>query len=249
MDIRTGPGTATDSGNTASSRRRGFAARLAGRAGVVLALLTLALVAACGGGGSSGDAPESQPEATAIPAVVATAAAEPEATATPADVATAPGSEPEAAATPTAEKTGPNFEFILYQGAEELGSGDLDLHQLQGKPLVLNFWAGLCPPCRAEMPDFQEFYDEYGDRVTLLGIDLGRFTQLGSIEDAKALLEELDITYPAGYTDDNTVIREFKVLGMPTTVFLNADGSISSVWGGVLTADTLRERADQLLAQ
>ena len=66
-----------------------------------------------------------------------------------------------------------DLAFTLYQGSEVLGEGNLTVGSLQSKPLVLNFWAGLCPPCRAEMPDLQEFYDENKDRVNLLGIDVG----------------------------------------------------------------------------
>ena len=86
----------------------------------------------------------------------------------------------------------PNFAFTLYQGEDLLGASELNLHALtQGKPVVLNFWAGLCPPCRAEMPDLQKFSDEFVDRLTLLGIDLGKFTGLGAKEDAEDLLKEL----------------------------------------------------------
>ena len=105
--------------------------------------------------------------------------------------------------TPTAMPTiaerdlAPSFTFTLYQGENKLGARELDLAQLRDKPVVLNFWAGLCPPCRAEMPDLQAFYDQFKDRVTLIGIDLGRFTGLGSEQDARDLLQDLDITYPA----------------------------------------------------
>lgn len=95
------------------------------------------------------------------------------------------------------EDLAPNFSFTLYQGAEKL-----DFAQLHGKPIILNFWAGLCPPCRAEMPDLQRFYGESKEQVTLIGIDIGRFMGLGSHRDARNLLRELDITYPTGFTND-----------------------------------------------
>ena len=103
------------------------------------------------------------------------------------------------AACSSGSKEAADFEFKLYQGEEALGSNTLKLSDLRGKPVVLNFWAGLCPPCRAEMPDLQAFYNEFHDEATLLGVDIGPFVLLGTKEDARDLLEELRITYPAGY--------------------------------------------------
>lgn len=147
------------------------------------------------------------------------------------------------------EDLAPNFDFTLFQGVETLGAASMNLHQLIGKPVVLNFWAGLCPPCRAEMPDLQEFYDEFKDRVTLVGIDVGQFTGLGSLQDAKDLLEELEITYPTGSTTDSNVMSKYRVFGMPTTVFIDADGKISKNWGGALNLDVLRKETNKILSQ
>ena len=148
-----------------------------------------------------------------------------------------------------AEDLAPNFKFTLFQGQEKLGAGQVDLAQLRGKPVVLNFWAGLCPPCRAEMPDLQAFYDEFGGRVTLVGIDLGQFTGLGSQKDATDLLEDLGITYPAGSTDDASVISQYKIFGMPTTIFIDANGEIFKNWSGALNQDILREQTNAMLSR
>ena len=143
----------------------------------------------------------------------------------------------------------PDFQFTLFQGEAKLGSGEMNLRELQGKPVILNFWAGLCPPCRAEMPDLQEFYDEFSDRVTLIGIDIGQFTGLGSQKDATDLLEELEITYPAGFTNDASVIKDYRILGMPTTIFIDADGTIFKTWVGALNASVLRKQTNAMLSQ
>ena len=144
----------------------------------------------------------------------------------------------------------PNFSITMFQGEDVVGSQEVDLHSLIGtKPIVLNFWAGLCPPCRAEMPDLQEFNEEFEDRTLLLGIDLGRFTGLGSQEEAKELLEELEVTYPAGFTNDSSVIRDYQVLGMPTTIFIDTDGKIFNKWTGALNSSVLKEKAEEMLAQ
>ncbi len=139
-----------------------------------------------------------------------------------------------------------DFSFTLYQGEEELGGEKLNLAELQGKPVVLNFWAGLCPPCRAEMPDLQRFYEEFQDEVVMLGIDVGRFNNLGSKRDAQRLLKELDITYPAGFTRDGSVMREYEVISMPTTVFINSKGEIFHSWSGVITQDILVSLTDSM---
>ena len=142
-----------------------------------------------------------------------------------------------------------NFSFTLFQGQERLGAEKLDIDQILGKPIVLNFWAGQCPPCRAEMPDLQEFYEGSKDEVTLLGIDVGQFTGLGSRRDARNLLKELEITYPAGFTGDGSVVRKYKVVGMPTTVFINPDGTIFEIWSGGLNLDILNRLTGPMIDQ
>ena len=148
----------------------------------------------------------------------------------------------------TSVDAAPNFAITLYQGDQELGANTLDLGDLRGRPVVLNFWAGLCPPCRAEMPDLQEFHDEFKDKVTLIGIDLGRHTGLGSKNDAQRLLNELEITYPAGFTNDASVAMDYEVLAMPTTVFINSKGEIFRKWGGLLTLGVLSDVTNEMLA-
>jgi len=150
---------------------------------------------------------------------------------------------------PMAKDLAPNFDITLFQGEVKLGGTDINLRQFQGKPLIINFWAGLCPPCRAELPDLQEFYNEFGDRVTLVGVDLGQFTGLGSLQDAKDLLEELQISYPVGFTDDASVIRKYKVFSMPTTIFIDANGEIFKKWGGALTSGVLSKQTNAMLGQ
>jgi len=144
-----------------------------------------------------------------------------------------------------------DFEISVYQAEDVLGGTEVTFSSLfgKGRPIILNFWAGLCPPCRAEMPDFQAFYGEYSDKVTLVGMDIGPFVGLGSSEDGKALLEELGITYPAGTTSSSQVVSVYRVLGMPTSVFLTDDGTIFRTWTGLLNEAKLMELTEALLAE
>lgn len=148
---------------------------------------------------------------------------------------------------PAGNELAPDFAISLYQGSAELGAETVNFSDLRGKPVVLNFWAGLCPPCRAEMPDFQRVYEARGDDVIILGVDIGPFLGLGSRQNGRDLLGELSISYPAGTTFDQDVVRDFGVLGMPTTIFLYPDGRLLRTWSGLLNEAKVNEFIDQLV--
>ena len=144
----------------------------------------------------------------------------------------------------------PDLTVSMFQGQDVVGGEKVTLSGLiGGRPIVLNFWAGLCPPCRAEMPDLQEFNEDFQDRALLLGVDLGQFTGLGNTDDAKKLLSDLAITYPAGFTSDSDVIRNYQVLGMPTTIFIDREGRIFNRWTGALNKHVLIEKTQEMLDQ
>jgi hypothetical protein len=89
------------------------------------------------------------------------------------------------------------------------------------------------------MPDFQEVSDEFGEEISMVGLDVGPFTNRGSGQDGQALIQELGITYLAGTTTDPAVVKEYQLQGMPTTYFVKPDGQILRRWTGLLTAEEL----------
>jgi len=144
----------------------------------------------------------------------------------------------------------PDVEITMYQGQTEVGGEKIalsDLWEQKHQPVVLNFWAGLCPPCRAEMPDFQRLYAQPDRKFALIGLDIGPFINLGSRDDARALLRDLKITYPAGTTFDIKTVRNYEILGMPTTVFITADGRIWRKHAGLLTFDQIAAFSAELV--
>ena len=144
----------------------------------------------------------------------------------------------------------PDLEIEAYQGQDALGGDVVLLSDVvaQGKPVVLNFWAALCPPCRIEMPDFQRVYEARGEEALILGVDVGPQFRLGSREEGQALLAELGVRYPAGTTFNETVARDYEILSMPTTLFITADGRVVRTWSGFLTEEKLDELVDELIA-
>ena len=95
----------------------------------------------------------------------------------------------------------------LLQGQETLGNNTVTLNVLTGhKPVIINFWASESPPTRAEIPEFQAFYEEHKDQVLVLLVDAGLLTNQGTLGQALDLLKELGITIPAGYAENPAML-------------------------------------------
>lgn len=141
--------------------------------------------------------------------------------------------------------TAADFEFTTYQGEETLGNSRITFSHVlgQGKAVVLNFWGGDCPPCRAEMPAFEKISRKYADELVFIGIDVGAYTGLGTRNSALALLEELGITYPVGAPVDQTVLNNYGIDALPITLFYGAGGKLVNRWDGSIS----EERADAIV--
>ena len=113
----------------------------------------------------------------------------------------------------------------------------------RGRPLVVNFFASWCTPCIAEMPDFEAVHQTLGDDVAFLGLALR-----DPVEEAQALVERTGVTYDVGRDSDGSALAFYGGLGMPTTVFLDAEGTVVEVHSGQLSAAQLeRIIREQLL--
>lgn len=192
----------------------------------------------------------------AVGAVLAGAVAvglnQPEPAATGRDTSTVADATAGADATPAPDAVAASdgsFPIVAYRGADALGAEELDFSQLlgTGTPVVLNFWAGQCPPCRAEMPAFQAVYDRYAGEFLLVGVDIGPFIGLGTRESAIELLDELDISYPTAYAIDARAVQDNDVLGMPTTIFYDGAGEVVARHTGLLTEDAFEARVREAI--
>jgi thiol-disulfide isomerase/thioredoxin len=143
-----------------------------------------------------------------------------------------------------------DFGILVYQGADELGGEALMFSDVLalGKPVIVNFWAGLCPSCRREMPELQVAYEAHGDAVIFIAVDVGAYTGLGERADAMALIEELSLTFPAGYAPDPEVMRAYQVMGIPTTLYFKPNGELFARSSGIVSADVIAEKITELQA-
>jgi peroxiredoxin len=109
------------------------------------------------------------------------------------------------------------------------------LADYRGKPLVVNFFASWCPPCRAEMPDLEEVHLDAGDRVTFLGISHD------SDESAwRSFIAESEVTFPTVFQPEQEIYQALELFGMPSTVLIDADGQIVHAKTGIVTNESLR---------
>ena len=122
------------------------------------------------------------------------------------------------------------------------GAPAVSLARFSGRPVVLNFWASWCIPCAKEMPAFQSVSEQVDGRVAFVGVD-----HQDSRRRALELLGKTGVTYPSGYDPEGRVARSYRLRGMPTTVFISADGRVRAQRAGEMSRDELVEALRQHL--
>lgn len=137
---------------------------------------------------------------------------------------------------PEVGKPAPDFALIDARDGKTVRK----LSDYRGQVVVLNWYASWCGPCRNEIPDFQEAYSALEGKVVFLGVNLQE-----SRDKAVGLLDELGATYPALMDTDGAIADWYRVTGMPTTYFIDAEGVVRSFGSGMVTEEALREELAQ----
>ncbi len=109
-----------------------------------------------------------------------------------------------------------------------------------GKPIVLNFWASWCPPCKAELPDFEDAYKQYEGKVTFLMVNVTD-NQRETVEVAKSYVSSQGYTFPVYFDTGYEASYKFGISSIPQTFFLNADGQVVAKATGLISASQLEE--------
>lgn len=139
-------------------------------------------------------------------------------------------------------ETLPAMDFTVLNSEGE----EISLHSLIGKPIVLNFWASWCSPCKQEFPDFQEAYDKYGSDVEFVMVNLTDGMQ-ETQEKAQNFINSNGYTMPIYYDVNQDAAYTYYVYSIPTTFFINSDGNITAYAQSMLDGETLEKGIGMIL--
>ncbi|NHN33294.1 TlpA family protein disulfide reductase [Paenibacillus agricola] len=115
---------------------------------------------------------------------------------------------------------------------------------LIGKPVVLNFWASWCAPCKIEAPELVKLHEKYKDQVEIYAVNI---TASDSVEGAKTFANEYGFTFPVLMDVEAEVAKKYQISPIPTTYFINKEGIIVDKLLGLTDPDSLDNKFKQLI--
>ena len=137
-------------------------------------------------------------------------------------------------------KQAPDFTLPTLDGAE------VSLAQFGSQPVLINFWASWCLPCREEMPELVRSYESHkAEGFIVLGLNL---TYSDALPDVQAFASEFNITFPVLLDKDGSVAeRLYQIPGVPTSIFINRDGTIERIQVGIMTRKQIKQFIAEIL--
>ncbi|MEG0693859.1 MAG: TlpA disulfide reductase family protein [Oscillospiraceae bacterium] len=133
----------------------------------------------------------------------------------------------------------PDFTVIDGDG------NSVKLSELIGKPIVLNFWASWCPPCKSEMPEFNKVYGDVGEDIIFAMVDMVD-GQRETLKKGKKYVTDKEFTFPVYYDTEQDAASTYGVSLLPTTYFIDKDGYIITGAQGPIDEETLLKGIDYI---
>ena len=136
----------------------------------------------------------------------------------------------------------PDFTVTDMDGKE------VALSDFRGKPVILNFWASWCGPCRSEMPEFDAAYQKYKDDIHFLMVNATDGSR-ETVEIAKDFIAGEGYTFPVYFDESGSASATYGVTGLPATFFIGAQGEAVARASGAISGDILQQGIDMILPQ
>lgn len=140
------------------------------------------------------------------------------------------------------DQLAPDFSLPKLDGSE------VTLSQFQGQPVLLNFWASWCVPCREEMPVLVSAYERYKNQgLVILGMNL---TEQDTLPEVQSFVDEFEISYPVVLDEPGHVTNDsYGLLGLPMTVFVNREGIVKRVVIGAMKKTDIDQYITEILEE
>lgn len=132
----------------------------------------------------------------------------------------------------------PDFTMLDMDGNE------VTLSSFFGKPIILNFWASWCGPCKMEMPELQNFYEKYGEDIHFLLVSVD-----DSLDSVKDFMAGTDYTFPVYFDATSAGAYTYGASSIPLTFFIDAEGNLTAYYMSAMSEDILQQGVDLILPE
>lgn len=131
---------------------------------------------------------------------------------------------------------------------ENADGEEVKLSDYVGKPIVLNFWASWCSPCKSEMPEFNEAWEELDGEVQFLMVNMTDGSR-ETVDTAKEYVEGQGFSFPVFFDTGSEAAMAYSAYSLPTTYFIDAEGYVVARAVGAIDRDTLQKGLDLIYIQ